>query len=76
MTIILIALVWLTALAALVYRLATRPERAPISWERSPHLLEGSRTAFDEAMGAVLASKAATAEDVRDRAQEDLYVRP
>jgi hypothetical protein len=76
MIIFLISLVWLMVLAALVFRLVTRPERVSTSWERSPRLLEDNRAAFDEAIGAVLASKTATAKDVRDRAQEDLYVRP
>jgi hypothetical protein len=76
MTILLISLVWLTALAALVYRLATRPERIPTGWERSPRLLKDNREAFDEAIGAVLASKTAPAEHVRDGAHENLYVRP
>lgn len=76
MTILLIALVWLGALAALVYRLASRPERMAASWERSPRLLKEERTSFEQAMTAVLQSKPATAKDMRDRAQKDLYVRP
>lgn len=76
MTIFLISLVWLTTLVALVYRLATRPQRIPTSWERSPRLLKDNREAFDEAIGTVLASKTATAEHVWDGAQKDLYVRP
>jgi hypothetical protein len=75
MTILLISLIWLTALAALVLRLATRPERASASRERSPQLLKDSRADFEHAIGAVLASKPATAKDVRNRAQKDLYVR-
>jgi hypothetical protein len=31
---------------------------------------------FEEAIGAILASKPATAKDMRDRAKHDLYVGP
>jgi hypothetical protein len=77
MTILLISIVWFAALAALVLLLAKRPRRAAAtSWERSPRLIQGARDSFTQAMEAMLASEPATAEDVRDRAQEDLYVRP
>jgi hypothetical protein len=76
MTILLISLLWLGCLAALVLRLAMRPERAPAKWERSPSLLKNSRADFEQAIEAILSSKTATAKDVRDRAQHDLYVRP
>lgn len=76
MTILLISLVWLVALAALVYRLATRPERDAAGWERSPGLLEGNRASFEDAIATLMQSKPATAKDMRDRAQKDLYVRP
>jgi hypothetical protein len=76
MTIFLISFVWLAALGALVCRMATRPDRVLESWERSPRLLKDNRDAFEDAIGAVLASKPATAQDMRDRAQKDLYVRP
>jgi hypothetical protein len=82
MTIVLISLIWLGCLAALVWRLATRPERAVVTWKRSPRLLKDARADFEDAIGEILAStalrasKAATAQDVRDGSQEDLYVRP
>jgi hypothetical protein len=77
MIVLLISLVWLVSLTALVYRLATRAGRAPASLERSPRLLVDSSGAdFEEAIGAILASKPAAAKDVRDRAQHDLYVGP
>jgi hypothetical protein len=76
MTILLISLIWVAALAALVLRLATRPKRASASRERSPQLLEDSRADFERSISVVLASKPATAKDVRNRAQKDLYVRP
>ena len=76
MTILLISLVWLAVLAALVYRLATRPERDAADWERSPSLLEGNRSSLDDAIATLLQSKPATAKDMRDSAQKDLYVRP
>lgn len=76
MTILLISIVWFAALAALVLLLARRPRRAKASWERSPRLLQGAQDPFEQAMEAMLASEPATAKDMRDRAQEDLYVRP
>lgn len=76
MTILLISLLWFGCLAALVLRLATRPEREDIAQERSPKLLKDVRADFEQAMGEILASKTATAQDVRDRAKHDLYVRP
>jgi hypothetical protein len=76
MTIVLISLIWLGCLAALVLRLATRPKRATGTWERSPRLLKDARVDFEAAIGEILASKAATAENVRDGSHEDLYVRP
>jgi hypothetical protein len=76
MTILLISIIWFAALAALVLLLAKRPRQAATSWERSPRLLEGTRDSFERAMEAMLASETASAKDVRDRAQEDLYVRP
>jgi hypothetical protein len=75
-TILLISLIWLVALAMLVYRLATRPAHESTSRERSPSLLRDGGAAFEQPPGAVLASKPATAKNVRDRAQKDLYVRP
>ena len=76
MTILLISLVWLAVLAALVYRLATRPERDAADWERSPGLLDGNRSSFEDAIATLLQSQPATAKDMRDSAQKDLYVRP
>ena len=79
MTIALISIIWFGCLAALVWRLATRPERAPQSGGRSPRLLKDARADFEAAIGEILASKAskaATAEHVRDGSQKDLYVRP
>lgn len=76
MTIVLITLIWFGCLAALVWRLATRPERIPAGAERSPRLLKDARGDFEAAIGEILASKAATAQDVRDGSHEDLYVRP
>ncbi len=84
MTIILISLVWLAVLVALVYRLATRPERmTPAERERSPSLLHDGRASFEQVVGEVLrrtpaepSSKPATAKHVGDRSQQDLYVRP
>jgi ABC-type sulfate transport system permease component len=76
MTILLISIVWFVALAALVFLLARRPMGAQASWERSPRLLQAARVSFEQAMQAMLASDPAAAKDVRDRAQEDLYVRP
>jgi hypothetical protein len=76
MTILLICLVWLGVLGALVYRLANRPAHVSLSRERSPRLLGESERTFEEAIGAIVASKPATAQDMRDRAQKDLYVRP
>lgn len=76
MTILLISLVWLSALGALVYRLPTRPERVSSGWERSPRLLEQNHASFEEAMAAILRSQPATAKDMRNSAQKDLYVRP
>jgi hypothetical protein len=83
MTIIFISLVWFAALAALVACLATRPYRVSAGWERSPRLLQDEPASFEEAIGGVLqvkpkakSSKPAATEHVRDRAHEDLYVRP
>lgn len=82
MTIVLISLIWFGCLAALVWRLATRPERIPASAkqlasvERSPRLLKDARGDFEAAIGEILASKTATAQDVRDGSHKDLYVRP
>ena len=79
MTILLISLIWLGCLAALVLRLASRPERGSTSLERSPRLLKDARGDFEAAIGEILASKAskaAAAEHVRDGSHEDLYVRP
>jgi cytochrome P450 len=80
----LISIVWLVALAALVAWLATHHEHAkqPVA-ERSPSLLRSGRPSFEQAISEVLratpvaaGSKPATAEHVRNGAQEDLYVRP
>ncbi|MGA7705204.1 MAG: hypothetical protein WB998_09950 [Solirubrobacteraceae bacterium] len=76
MTILLISLIWFGCLAALVLRLSTRPGRESAAWERSPRLLKDARGDFEAAIGEILASKAATAENVRDGSHEDLYVRP
>ncbi len=79
MTIVLISLIWFGCLAALVWRLATRPEGAAGIWERSPRLLRDARGDFEAAIGEILASKASKAaatENVRDGSHEDLYVRP
>lgn len=76
MTIVLISLIWFGCLAALVWRLASRPERGTGAWERSPRLLKDARADFEAAIGEILASKAATAQDVRDGSHKDLYVRP
>jgi hypothetical protein len=83
MTIILISLVWFAALVALVARLASRPELIPARWERSPCMLQDKHTSLEEAISQLLHttpeaknSKPATAEHVRDRTQQDLYVRP
>jgi hypothetical protein len=82
MTILLISLVWLALLAALVYRLATRPERVMSARKRSPRLLDEGRPSFEQVISESLqmtpaaGSKPATAEHVGDRTQEDLYVRP
>jgi hypothetical protein len=76
MIILLISSLWLIALAALVLRLATRPERTVAGAERTPRLLPSARASFEQAMEAMLASEPATAKDVLDRAKHDLYVRP
>jgi hypothetical protein len=76
MPILLISIVWLGALAVLVLLLSRRPERSKARWERSPRLLPDRRPSFEQAVEALLASEPATAKDVRDRAQHDLYVRP
>lgn len=76
MPVLLISIVWLGALAVLVLLLARHPERSAASWERSPQLLPDRRASFEQAMEKVLASEPATAQDVRDRAKHDLYVRP
>jgi hypothetical protein len=85
MILIILMTVWFAALAALAARIAiVRRERTgPASWERSPHLLEAMRDSSsqrkDEAIGmtpVVSRSEPATAEHVRDGAQEDLYVGP
>lgn len=74
MTVLLISLVWFTALAVLVCRLATRPKSAPVSSERSPRLLDGRRAPLERIVSQTL--EPAPAEHVRDGSQEDLYVRP
>jgi hypothetical protein len=82
MTILLISLIWFGCLAALVLRLATRPERESPVRGRSPRLLKDARGDFETAIGEILASKASEAsktaptEHVRDGSHEDLYVRP
>jgi hypothetical protein len=76
MPILLISIVWLGALTLLVLLLARRPEHAKASWERSPRLLPDKHASFEQAVEALLASEPATAKDVRNRAQQDLYVRP
>jgi hypothetical protein len=80
----LISIIWLATLVALVVRLATRPARTvALPERRSPALLESGRVSFERAIGEMLrarpvasSSKPAAAENVRDGAQEDLYVRP
>jgi hypothetical protein len=89
MTLIILMTIWFATLAALVLRLAIvrRQRTGSESWERSPHLLDADRDAerssFEQAIGEVMdatpaasSSKPATAEHVRDGAQEDLYVGP
>jgi len=76
MTILTISIAWLLALGALVFLLARRHKQAPAGYERSPRLLKDARGDFEAAIGEILASKAATAQDVRDGSHEDLYVRP
>lgn len=88
MTLIILIIVWLATLAAFVVRIAIvrRARRARTGSEpskRSPHLLDARHDpllqAIDEAMEAtpvLSSSEPATAEHVRDRAQEDLYVGP
>jgi cytochrome P450 len=80
----LISIVWSAALVALVAWLATHREHGTrIAAQRSPSLLRSGRPTFEQAIGEMLratpaaaGSKPATAEHVRDGAQEDLYVRP
>ncbi len=79
MTIALISLIWLGCLAALVWRLARRPQRVTHGGERSPRLLDDTGGQLDAAIGEILAanaSEAAAAKDVGDGSQKDLYVRP
>jgi hypothetical protein len=76
MTILTISIAWLLALGVLVFLLVRRPERSSVSYERSPRLLKDARGDFEAAIGEILASKAAAAQDVRDGSHEDLYVRP
>jgi|GEM_PF-2906067 len=76
MTILTISIAWLLALGVLVFLLARRPQGASQSSQRSPRLLKDARGDFEAAIGEILASKAATAENVRDGSHEDLYVRP
>ena len=76
MTILTISIAWLLALGALVFLLARRPEQAPESYERSPRLLKDTRGDLETATGEILASKAATTQDVRDGSHKNLYVRP
>jgi ribosomal protein L14E/L6E/L27E len=90
MILIILMTIWFATLAALAVRIAiVRRERAgTASLERSPHLLDTSRDslrqAINEAMEAtpvvttpvVSSSESATAEHVRDSAQENLYVGP
>jgi hypothetical protein len=83
MIVLLISFAWIAALAGLVYLLARRPKREAGSWERSPRLLAGKEVSFEEAIGEMLCAapeagslKTATAEHVRDGAQQDLYVGP
>jgi|HubBroStandDraft_3_1064219.scaffolds.fasta_scaffold35890_2 hypothetical protein len=76
MPILLISIVWLGAIAVLVLLLARRPERSKASPERSPRLLPDQNASFEQTMEAIWASEPATAKDVRDSTQHDLYVRP
>lgn len=83
MTIILISLAWIAALAGLVCLLARRPKRASAGWERSPRLLADNDVSLEREIEQLLratptagVSKTAAAEHVRDGAQQDLYVGP
>jgi hypothetical protein len=85
MIFVILMTIWFAALVALVVRITiVRRERtAPVSGERSPHLLDAGRDslqqAINEAMEAtpvVSSSEPAATEHVRDGAQEDLYVGP
>jgi hypothetical protein len=85
MILIILTTIWFATLAALTVRVAiVRRERTgPGSWERSPHLLDAERDSLQravneaiEATPALSGSEPATAEHVRDSAQEDLYVGP
>ena len=76
MTILTISIAWLLALGAVVFLLMRRPERGPVSYERAPRLLKDAHGDFETAIGEILASKAATTQNVRDGSHEDLYVRP
>lgn len=86
MTILLISIAWLAALATGVGLLYWRRENdtpeAPTA--RSPRLLGPTRESFEQAIGQMLeaspvasaTSKTPTAEHVGNGSQEDLYVRP
>jgi hypothetical protein len=85
MILIILMTVWFATLAVLAVRIAVvrRERTGSESWERSPHLLDAGgdslRQAVSEAMEAtpvVSSSEPASAEYVRDGAQEDLYVGP
>ena len=89
MILIILMIAWLAVLAALTLRIAivrresTGSRTEPMSWERSPRLLDAGRNslrrALDDAIEVrpvVSSSEPATAEHVRDGAQEDLYVGP
>jgi hypothetical protein len=79
MILISVALIWWAMLGALVYGLSRRhmsDTAEGASWERSPSLFAAGRASFQEAMNEIMRSKPATAQDMRDRTQKDLYVRP
>jgi hypothetical protein len=85
MILIILITIWFAMLAVLALRIAiVRRERTGSeSWERSPHLLDAGRDSLRQAVNEVMdatpvvsSSESATAEHVRDGAQEDLYAGP
>jgi hypothetical protein len=86
MILIILMIVWFAVLAALAIRIAIvrRESAGTSSWERSPHLLDSTHDLFEPAIDEAIeatplistSSEPATAEHMRDGAQEDLYVGP